>query len=192
MPVVAMVRGEKTQLRRICYEMKKEGFNLRAADPPARKAGPLPVRIYGFPKDAGEKAFGGSNYLFTSAHSGRGAWRYLEVGLCFLSYTFRRGAKRRMREEHFVPERLKRLDGPGGSSASKICVDSHSSKLQHRAPLEIRSNLSHIRKTLESGIPVLPSATSLDVVGQWLLCCAGASPTEGPSTSEHAEKFACP
>jgi hypothetical protein len=29
MPVVAMVRGEKTQLRRICYEMKKEGFNLR-------------------------------------------------------------------------------------------------------------------------------------------------------------------
>jgi|HubBroStandDraft_6_1064221.scaffolds.fasta_scaffold158075_2 hypothetical protein len=35
--------------------MNKEGFTLRAADPPARKAGPLPVRIYGFPKDAGGK-----------------------------------------------------------------------------------------------------------------------------------------
>lgn len=129
MPVVAMVRGEKTQLRRTCYEMKKEGFNLRAADPPARKAGPLPVRIYGFPKDAGKRRSEGPNYYFTSAHSGRGAWRYSEVGLCFLSYTFKRGAKRRMREEHFVLRALKRLDGPGESSASKICVDSHSSKL---------------------------------------------------------------
>jgi hypothetical protein len=84
--------------------MKKEGFNLRAADPPARKAGPVPVRIYGFPKDAGEKAFGGSELPLHLSAFGRGAWRYSEVGLCFLSYAFRRGAKRRMREEHFVPE----------------------------------------------------------------------------------------
>jgi hypothetical protein len=95
--------------------------------------------------------------------------------------------KRRMREEHFLLRGLKRLDGPGGPSTSKICVGSHSSKLQHRAPLEIRSNLSHVRKTLESGIPVPPSAPSLDVVGQWLLCCAGASPSEGPYTKTQRE-----
>src|SRR5580693_79459 len=72
---------------------------------------------------------------------------------------------------------------------NRTAAGSHSSKLQHRAPLEIRSNLSHVRKTLESGIPVLPSATSLDVVGQWLLCCAGASPTEGPCTSDTRRKI---
>lgn len=127
------------------------------------------------------------NYRFTYALYGPRASRYSEVGLCFLSYTFRRGVKRRMREEHFALRRSKRPDGPGGSSASKICVGSHSSKLQHRAPLEIRSNLSHVRKTLESGIPVPPSATSLDVVEQWLLCCAGASPTEGPYTETQRE-----
>jgi len=91
MPVVAMVRGEKTQVRRTCYEMKKEGFNLRPANPPARKAGPLPVRIYGFPKDAGEKAFGGSELpLHVSAFGPRsmallGGWSlfsliYLQEG----------------------------------------------------------------------------------------------------------------
>jgi hypothetical protein len=57
---------------------------------------------------------------------------------------------------------------------------SHSSKLWHRAPLEIGFDLSHVRKTLEPGIPVLPNEASLDAAGQWLLCCAGASPTEGP------------
>ncbi len=71
---------------------------------------------------------------------------------------------------------------------NRILAGSHSSKLQHRAPSEIRLNLSHVRKTLESGIPVPPSATSLDVVGQWLLCCAGDSPTEGPGTAERREK----
>ena len=39
---------------------------------------------------------------------------------------------------------------------NRITAGSHSSKLQHRAPLEIRWNLSHVRKTLESGIPVPP------------------------------------
>lgn len=57
---------------------------------------------------------------------------------------------------------------------------SHSSKLWHRAPLEISVDLSHVRKTLDPGIPVLPNEASLDAAGQWLLCCAGASPTEGP------------
>jgi hypothetical protein len=57
---------------------------------------------------------------------------------------------------------------------------SHSSKLWHRAPLEIGFDLSHVRETLESGVPVLPKEASLDAAGQWLLCCAGASPTEGP------------
>jgi hypothetical protein len=81
--------------------MNKEGFNLCAADPPARKAGPLPVRIYGFAKDAGEKAFGGSELpLHVSVFRPRsmallGGW-----SLFSLIYTFRRGAKRRMREEH--------------------------------------------------------------------------------------------
>ena len=37
-------------------------------------------------------------------------------------------------------------------------ASSHSSKLQHRAPLEIVADLSHLRKTLESGVPVLPSS----------------------------------
>ncbi len=85
--------------------MNKEGFNLRAADPRARKAGPLPVRIYGFPKDAGEKALGGSELpLHVSVFRPRsvallGGWSlfsriYLQAGC----ETFR------MREEHFGPE----------------------------------------------------------------------------------------
>src|SRR5580658_9972884 len=77
---------------------------------------------------------------------------------------------------------------------NRIPAGSHSSKLQHRAPLEIRRNLSHVRKALEPGIPVPPCATSLDVVGQWHLCCAGASPTEGRCIVEEKRKrlFACP
>src|SRR6516162_2430308 len=57
-----------------------------------------------------------------------------------------------------------------------------SSKLWHRAPLEARGSLSHIRKTLKPGVSVLPLLpASFDAVGQWRLCCAGASPTEDPS-----------
>jgi hypothetical protein len=55
--------------------------------------------------------------------------------------------------------------------------------VQASAPRPVRSllGLSHVRKTLNPGIPVLPVLpTSLDVVGQWLMCCAGASPTEDP------------
>jgi hypothetical protein len=93
------------QLRRTCYEMNKEGFNLRAADPPARKAGPLPVRIYGFPKDAGGK--GARRVRTTTSRQRipaeeRGATRRLVF--VFSHIPSGGGAKRRMREEHFGPE----------------------------------------------------------------------------------------
>ena len=42
------------------------------------------------------------------------------------------------------------------------------------------SNPSHLRKTLLPGVPVLPRAISLEIGGQWPVCCAGASPTEDP------------
>jgi len=42
-------------------------------------------------------------------------------------------------------------------------------------------DLSHVRKTLNPGVPVLPlRQTSFEVVGQWPVCRAGASPTEEP------------
>ncbi len=42
-------------------------------------------------------------------------------------------------------------------------------------------DLSHLRKTLKPGVPVLPLLpASFDTVGQWPVCCAGASPTEDP------------
>jgi hypothetical protein len=40
-------------------------------------------------------------------------------------------------------------------------------------------NLSHVRKTLKPGVPVIPlRQTSFEVVGQWPVCRAVASPTE--------------
>lgn len=49
------------------------------------------------------------------------------------------------------------------------------------APRERLFHLSHLRKTLNPGVPVLPvMPASLDTVGQWLVCRAGASPTEDP------------
>ena len=42
------------------------------------------------------------------------------------------------------------------------------------------SHPSHLRKTLLPGVPVLPRAISLEIGGQWPVCCAGASPTEDP------------
>src|SRR5262249_13749317 len=42
------------------------------------------------------------------------------------------------------------------------------------------ANPSHLRKTLVPGISVLPRAISLEIDGQWPVCCAGASPTEDP------------
>ena len=42
------------------------------------------------------------------------------------------------------------------------------------------ANPSHLRKTLVPGISVLPRAISLEIDGQWPMCCAGASPTEDP------------
>lgn len=55
--------------------------------------------------------------------------------------------------------------------------------VQASAPRPVRSPIgfSHIRKTLNPGVPVLPFfPASLDAVGQWPVCCAGASPTEDP------------
>src|SRR6516165_8756427 len=49
----------------------------------------------------------------------------------------------------------------------------HSSKLQHRAPSKVHAadhgNLSHLRKTLDSGVPVLPR-TSLSR-NCWAVAC---------------------
>src|SRR5579872_3879438 len=52
---------------------------------------------------------------------------------------------------------------------------------------------SHVRKTLSPGVPVLPLLPeSFDAVGQWPVCCAGASPTEDPcycgNMKEHVPK----
>lgn len=41
-------------------------------------------------------------------------------------------------------------------------------------------DLSHIRKTLNPGVPGLPCRTSFDAEGQWPVCRADASPTEDP------------
>ena len=80
--------------------------------------------------------------------------------------------KRRMCENHFVPGGIKRHDGPAGCSKNQILAGSHSSKLQHRAPLEIHPNLSHVRKTLESGIPVPPFAQHLSMLPGSGFCVA--------------------
>ena len=46
---------------------------------------------------------------------------------------------------------------------------------------ERRAGLSHLRQTLNPGVPVLPWSASLDALGQWPVCHTGASPTEDPS-----------
>jgi hypothetical protein len=58
-----------------------------------------------------------------------------------------------------------------------------SSLVQALAPRTVRGfeNLSHVRKTLKPGVPVIPlRQTSFEVVGQWPVCRAVASPTEEP------------
>jgi hypothetical protein len=63
----------------------------------------------------------------------------------------------------------------------------HSFKLWHRAPSESDRppiSLSHVRQTLESGVPAPPRSASLDAAGQWLVCGAGTSPTEIPRNHE--------
>ena len=53
--------------------------------------------------------------------------------------------------------------------------------VQASAPRSVRVlHPSHLRKTLLPGVPVLPRAISLEIGGQWPVCCAGASPTEDP------------
>ncbi len=55
--------------------------------------------------------------------------------------------------------------------------------VQASAPRTVRGStyLSHVRKTLKPGVPVLPAKpTSFEADGQWLVCRAGASPTEDP------------
>jgi hypothetical protein len=99
-----MAQGDTTQLRRTCYEMKKEGFNLRLPIRRRAKLGLFPSASAASRKTRREKVFGSSELRFIYAPHGPRAWRYSELSLCFLSYTFRGGVKRRMREEHFVPE----------------------------------------------------------------------------------------
>ena len=41
-------------------------------------------------------------------------------------------------------------------------------------------DLSHVRKTLNPGVPGLPCRTSFDAEGQWPVCRADASPAEDP------------
>ena len=46
------------------------------------------------------------------------------------------------------------------------------------------SDLSHLRQTLNPGVPVLPHwRASCDALGQWLVCRADASPTEDPDAA---------
>jgi len=44
-------------------------------------------------------------------------------------------------------------------------------------------DLSHVRETLNPGVPGRPWRTSFDAGGQWLVCRADASPTEDPCKS---------
>ncbi len=55
--------------------------------------------------------------------------------------------------------------------------------VQASAPRAVRGleNLSHLRKTLNPGVPGLPfEQASFDASGQWPMCRADASPTEDP------------
>jgi hypothetical protein len=125
------------------------------------------------PERRSRSAFQESNSLFPMSLTGPSACRYPEVGLRFLAFFVWNGGKQSKGENDFVPEGANTLQDrliDRKTTASR----SHSSKLQHRAPQEIPSNLSHVRKTLGSGVSVLPIATSLDDAGQWLLCYAGA------------------
>jgi hypothetical protein len=160
--------------------MRKEQINSHACDSSARRVERLPFRIHDLPRVAERRALDVLNYRFTCAISGPRAWRYSGVGLGLLAYDFPAGCETQDVRASTLSQRVKALLRTGRLFASKFFAGFHWSKLQHRAPLEIPANLSHVRKTLESGIPVPPSATSLDDVGQWPLCCAGASPTEGP------------
>ena len=175
------------RLLSICYEMRKERNRSRAVDRSSREAETSPVRIRDFPRDAEEKEFGGSELPLHVCVLGPRAWRYSEVGLGFLACTLRRRCETEKCAERFT-RRVKAPLRTGCIKRDSTLRRLHSSKLQHRAPFKIPPNLSHVRKTLESGISVPPSATSLDVVGQWLLCCAGASPTEDPLTLTRRKK----
>ena len=57
---------------------------------------------------------------------------------------------------------------------------SFSTARRERSRPNCNGDLSHLRKTLNPGIPGLPCRTSFDAEGQWLMCRADASPTEDP------------
>jgi hypothetical protein len=76
---------------------------------------------------------------------------------------------------------------PTCSLAELIVLTRHAS-----APRAVRSHyagISHLRQTLNPGVPVLPHLrASCDALGQWLVCRADASPTEDPDTASRVTR----
>jgi hypothetical protein len=86
------------------------------------------------------------NYRFTSGSCGPRAPGYWAVGLCFLAYAFRRGVKRRMREDHFFPgDKVLRLTGwiARKSGVRRLSL------VQASAPRPVRDSSNRISATLE-------------------------------------------
>jgi len=65
----------------------------------------------------------------------------------------------------------------------RLLTDSPTGPSFSTARRERSSDLSHIRETLNPGVPGIPCVASLDASGQWLVCRADASPTEDPCKS---------
>ena len=84
------------------------------------------------------------------------------------------------------PATRKRSDREAGREGRR---ERTSPLVQASAPRPVKEGdlLSHLRKTLDPGVPVLPLPTSLEVGGQWPVCCAGASPTEDPMTARRGD-----
>lgn len=81
------------------------------------------------------------------------------------------------------PQQRKDNNRHCGSSPGRAAeVNLLSPLVQALAPRTVRGvSLSHLRQTLNPGVPVLPVLpASFEAVGQWPVCYAGASLTEDP------------
>src|SRR5579872_4157185 len=65
----------------------------------------------------------------------------------------------------------------------RLLTDSPTGPSFSTARRERSEDLSHIRETLNPGVPGPPCLASLDASGQWPVCRADASPTEDPCKS---------
>ena len=81
-----------------------------------------------------------------------------------------------------LPSREENRKHRCGRRNSAAGVNLLSPLVQALAPRTVRGLcLSHVRKTLNPGVPVLPFLpASFEAVGQWPVCYAGASQTEDP------------